>query len=73
VIHVLPSTATTKAGAISLIVIDFPVRTWITHHRQADQYVVTEYGIANLNGKTLRQRAEELISVAHPAFRAGLK
>ena len=32
-------------------------------------YVVTEYGIAYLHGKTLRQRAEALIAIAHPRFR----
>jgi 4-hydroxybutyrate CoA-transferase len=36
-------------------------------------YVVTEYGIAKLFGKTLKQRAQELIAVAHPNFRAELK
>lgn len=35
-------------------------------------YVVTEWGIANLFGKTLRQRAEALISIAHPDDRAAL-
>jgi acyl-CoA hydrolase len=34
--------------------------------------VVTEYGIATLRGKTLRQRADELMAVAHPDFRAEL-
>ena len=32
-------------------------------------YVVTEYGVAHLHGKTLRQRAEALIQIAHPDFR----
>ena len=36
-------------------------------------YVVTEHGIATLRGKTVRQLAEELISVAHPDFRAELR
>ncbi|HEY7269238.1 MAG TPA: acetyl-CoA hydrolase/transferase C-terminal domain-containing protein, partial [Dehalococcoidia bacterium] len=35
--------------------------------------VVTEYGIARLAGKTHRQRANELIAVAHPDFRAELR
>ena len=36
------------------------------------QYVVTEYGIADLAGKTLRERAEAMASIAHPDFRAEL-
>ena len=35
-------------------------------------YVVTEYGIAHLRGKTLRERARALIGVAHPDFRKEL-
>nr|WP_238472780.1 acetyl-CoA hydrolase/transferase C-terminal domain-containing protein [Desulforamulus profundi] len=35
-------------------------------------YVVTEYGIAKLRGKTYRQRAESLIAIAHPDHRDGL-
>jgi len=36
-------------------------------------YIVTEYGIAYLFGKTLRQRAYELIRIAHPDFRESLE
>jgi len=36
------------------------------------QYVVTEYGIAYLSGKTIRERAMELIAIAHPKFRSWL-
>ena len=36
-------------------------------------YVVTEYGVASLHGKTVRQRATELIKIAHPKFRDELK
>jgi acyl-CoA hydrolase len=36
-------------------------------------WVVTEYGAVNLHGKCLRERAEALISIAHPDFRAGLR
>jgi acyl-CoA hydrolase len=45
----------------------------VTVLRSDVQYVVTEYGVANLYGKTLRQRCEELISIAHPDFRAELR
>ena len=35
-------------------------------------YVVTEHGIAKLSGKSLRERARELVAVAHPDFRGDL-
>jgi len=36
-------------------------------------YVVTEYGVADLYGKTIRQRAQQLVGIAHPNFRADLE
>ena len=36
------------------------------------RYVVTEYGVAFLHGKTIRERAKSLIEIAHPAFRQEL-
>lgn len=36
-------------------------------------YVVTEYGIAQLYGRTLKERAHALIAISHPDFRAGLE
>jgi 4-hydroxybutyrate CoA-transferase len=36
-------------------------------------WVVTEYGAVNLHGKTLRERGEALIGIAHPDFRAELR
>ena len=45
----------------------------VTIPRYYADYIVTEYGIARLMGKDCRQRAEELIAVAHPDFRAELK
>jgi 4-hydroxybutyrate CoA-transferase len=36
------------------------------------RYVVTEYGVADLYGKTIRQRAQQLIKIAHPDFREDL-
>ena len=44
----------------------------VTVPRDIADTVVTEYGIARLLGKTVRQRAEELIAVAHPDFRGEL-
>ena len=33
------------------------------------QYIITEYGVANLYGKTIKQRVKELVKIAHPNFR----
>ena len=45
----------------------------VTIPRSHVQYIVTEYGIANLRGKSLRERAIELIRIAHPKFRKELE
>ena len=70
-VTVLRSTA--KDGKISRIVSRFEPGTVISVPRNLADLVVTEYGIARLKGKTQRQRALELISIAHPDFRAELK
>lgn len=44
----------------------------VTDTRPTVQYVVTEYGMVNLKGQTTWQRAEKLISLAHPDFREDL-
>ncbi|MFC2042105.1 acetyl-CoA hydrolase/transferase family protein [Chloroflexota bacterium] len=69
-ITVLPSTA--KNGITSRIMPRFSEGTVITLQRNCADYIVTEYGIARLRGKTLHQRAEALIAIAHPDFRADL-
>ena len=45
----------------------------VTTSRNDVNYVITEYGIAQLRGKNLRQRAEALIEIAHPDFRDELR
>lgn len=45
----------------------------VTVGRYDVQYVVTEYGIADLKYKTVRERAEALIAIAHPKFRDELR
>lgn len=70
-ITVLPSTA--QGGKRSRIMPTLPEGTAVTIQRNCADYVVTEYGIAHLKGKTLRQRADELISIAHPDFRSELR
>ncbi|MQL53427.1 4-hydroxybutyrate CoA-transferase [Desulfofundulus thermobenzoicus] len=66
----LPSTA--GKGKFSRIVAELDKGAAVTTSRNEVHYVVTEYGIADLRGKTLRQRAKELISIAHPDFREKL-
>lgn len=69
-ITVLPSTA--KNGTVSRIVHILPPGTVVTIQRNCADYIVTEYGVAQLKGRTLRQRAEALIEVSHPDFRSEL-
>ncbi|MHB1126703.1 MAG: acetyl-CoA hydrolase/transferase family protein [Bacillota bacterium] len=66
----LPSTAAN--GTISRIVPTFKEGTPVTTTKADIHYVVTEYGIANLRGKTLRERQHALIAIAHPDFREEL-
>ena len=65
--------STALNGAVSTITAQHEAGSIITVPRYFADYVITEYGIASLMGKTQRQRADELISVAHPSFRAELK
>ena len=65
--------STAMKGVVSRIVPQHEAGTAITVPRGYADYVVTEYGVASLFGKTFRQRAEELISVAHPDFRTDLR
>jgi 4-hydroxybutyrate CoA-transferase len=67
----LPSTA--KGGRISRIVDTLAEGSGIVTTRADVHYVVTEYGIARLHGRNLRQRAQELIAVAHPEARDELR
>ena len=68
---VLPSTAV--GGAVSTITPQFPEGQVVSVPREIADTVVTEYGVARLLGKSVRQRADELISVAHPDFRGELR
>jgi acyl-CoA hydrolase/GNAT superfamily N-acetyltransferase len=67
---VLPST--TKDGKISRIVPHVTEGGGVVTSRGHVAYVVTEFGIANLIGKSIRERALELIRIAHPKFREQL-
>lgn len=67
----LPSTA--KGGQISRIVTSLKPGAGVVTTRGHVHYVATEYGVVNLHGRSLRERAEALISIAHPDFRAELR
>jgi len=69
----LPSTATLRDGTtISRIVSTLKPGAGVVTSRNHVRYVVTEYGVAELYGKSIRQRAQALIGIAHPDFRADL-
>jgi 4-hydroxybutyrate CoA-transferase len=70
---IIAMTAASPDGKHSRIVSDLPRGSVVTIPRHCVNYVVTEFGVANLYGKSLAERAKCLISVAHPDFRKELK
>lgn len=69
----LRSTATVGQNRISTIVPALPAGAVVTTPRHQVQYVVTEWGIAELEDKGDRSRAAALVAIAHPEFRADLQ
>lgn len=70
----MPSVANKKDGTmVSKITPYIDHGAAVTTSRQDVDYIVTEYGIAELKGKTLKDRARNLINIAHPDFREELK
>lgn len=69
---ILAIRSTAKNGKVSRIVPLLQKGTGVTLNRGDVHYVVTEYGIAYLHGKNIRERAMALISIAHPKFRSWL-
>jgi acyl-CoA hydrolase/GNAT superfamily N-acetyltransferase len=67
---VLPSTA--EDGRVSRIVVTLTPGAGVVTTRGDVHYVVSEYGVAYLHGKSVQERALALISIAHPDFRAEL-
>ncbi len=67
----LPSTA--AHGTLSRIVAELSPGAGVVTTRGHVHWVVTEYGAVNLHGRTLRERGEALVSIAHPDFRAELR
>ncbi len=69
----LPSDTTTRNGKRFTRIVGMLKRgAGVVTTRNHVRYVVTEYGVADLYGKTIRQRAQSLIGIAHPDFRADL-
>jgi len=69
----MPSTATVRGTATSKIVPLLKEGAGVVTTRNHVRYVVTEYGVADLYAKTIRQRARALIDIAAPEFREGLE
>ncbi len=69
---ILALQSTARGGTVSRIVSALAEGTGVTAHRGDVHYVVTEYGIAHLHGKNVRERAMDLIAIAHPDFRGAL-
>jgi acyl-CoA hydrolase len=67
----LPSTA--ARGTVSRITVELAAGAGVVTTRGHVHWVATEYGAVNLHGRSIRERAEALISIAHPDFRAGLR
>jgi acetyl-CoA hydrolase len=66
---IIAFSSTTKNETISRIVPTLTPGAGVVTTRNDVHYIVTEYGVASLHGKSVRQRARELINIAHPKFR----
>ncbi len=69
----LASTYEKRGARRSRIVLDLTPGNIVTTPRSDTMYVVTEYGMVNLKGKSVADRAKALISIAHPDYREGLE
>jgi acyl-CoA hydrolase len=69
---IIACASTARGGKLSTIVPTLPEGSAVTLHRSHVDHVVTENGVAHLRGRTVRERAQELIAIAHPDFRADL-
>lgn len=69
---IIAISSTAKHGTISRIVPTLSPGAGVVTSRGLIRYVVTEYGVAYLHGKTIRERAQALINIAHPKFQEEL-
>ena len=65
--------ATAKDGTLSTINACLPLGSVVSLSRNCVDYIVTEYGIAAIKGRSVRERVEKLIAIAHPDFREKLR
>ncbi len=65
--------STTKGGTLSSINAQLAPGSVVTISRNDVDYIVTEYGIAPIRGRSVRDRVNNLIAIAHPDFRAELR
>jgi itaconate CoA-transferase len=61
--------STAAGGEVSRVVSQFESGTVVTTPRMDTEFLVTEYGVVNLKGKSTRERSLDIISIAHPKFR----
>lgn len=69
----LPSTSTVNGGLISRIVTSLPTGSVVSTPRHQVDVVITEHGVAELHGRTIRERSRALAEIAHPDFRDELR
>jgi acyl-CoA hydrolase len=69
---IIALSSTAKNGSISRIVPTLTAGAGVVTSRGLIRYVVTEYGVAYLHGKSIRERAKALIDISHPKFREEL-
>jgi len=70
---IIAMSSTARQGKVSKITAQLAAGSVVSISRNIVDYVVTEYGIAKLRGRTIGQRADALISIAHPSFRRELR
>ena len=70
---IIAFTSTAKNGTISRIAPFLKQAAGVTTTRADVHYIITEYGIANLYGRSIRERIKSLIGIAHPNFREDLE
>ena len=69
----LQSTSTINGALVNRVMAQLPAGSVVSTPRHQVDVVITEYGVAELQGRTIRERANALAQIAHPQFRDELK